>query len=439
MEVSLSQQRRRLRSACDVCHASKVRCTGGQPCKKCCNSNLQCTYSYMAKLGKPKGSRNKRTLERLGLAIAGGANSTVSARIQASANNAFQGDWPIMLNIHHDQQDKGMPATAISPSPEANASLPTISSITAPSCTACTPVINDPSPDLSMELSSILDFEMPLFFSAQSPTGKDSEFMPDFLDMFFTSNPNTDILPNSQDSDLAVGRRSQIDSYEVVANGSPSSLLQPNNSNSLNSPQEAHKKPKQCPQLRGEQRETASPLSNCICLKMLTGMQCSLNGIERKHGNRRLDIILSMATMILDCSSRALACDPCLLDSQVLFLIMILLQTVFNWAIVNCNNAKSREAHKPPSINFGTWNVSEEEGAAVKLLLVNRIMAKSRSTVNILRQRIDNISSTEAESRFQPIDSQILYVTLKRVADALAEVRRHGKEMGTCYDEDLTI
>ncbi|QYS95198.1 Zn(2)-C6 fungal-type domain-containing protein [Trichoderma simmonsii] len=443
MEVSASQQRRRLRSACDVCHASKVRCSGGQPCKKCCNSNLSCTYSYMAKLGKPKGSRNKRTLERLGLAIAGGANSTINACIQTSANNAFQGDWPVMLNTHQGQQEKDMPATTIPPSSDANASLPTILSITAPSCTACTPVINDPTPDLSMELSSILDFEIPLFYSSQSPTDKDPQFMPDFLDLLFTSNPNTDILSNGPDSDSGVGRRSRIGSYEVAANGSPPSLMQPNNSNSNsnspNSPREVHKRPKQFSPIRSEQRQAASSLSNCICLKMLTGMQCSLSGIERKQGNRRLDIILSMATMILDCSSRALACDPCWLDSQVLFLIMVLLQTVFNWAIINCNNARSRDAHKPPSINFGTWNVSEEEGTAVKLLLVNRIMAKSKSTVNIVRQRIDSISSTEAESRYQPIDSQILYVTLKRVADALAEVRRHGKEMGTCYDGDSTI
>lgn len=298
--------------------------------------------------------------------------------------------------------------------------------------------MNDPSPDLSMEFSSILDFEMPLFLSSQSPTSKDPQFMPDVLDIFSTGNPNTDILSNSQDSDSGVGRRSRIDSYEVAAQGSPS-LMQPNNSNSPNSLHEVHKRPKQSQHMRDEQREMVSPQSNCICLKILTGMQCSLSGIERKQGNRRLDIILSMATMILDCSSRALACDLCLLDGQVLFLIMVLLQTVFNWAIINCNNAKSQEAHKPPSINFGTWNVSEEEGTAVKLLLVNRIMAKSKSTVNIIRQRVDSISSTETESPHQPIDSQILYVTLKRVADALAEVRRHGKEMGTCYDGDFTI
>ncbi|KAL7954578.1 hypothetical protein V8C34DRAFT_17174 [Trichoderma compactum] len=364
-----------------------------------------------------------------------------------------------MLNTYKDQQEKNMPAT-ISPSSDANASLPTILSITAPSCSACTPVINDPSPDLSMELSSILDLEcryssilnlrlvkilnscqVRAFYFALEIFYHHSCVITgiDFFDVFSTSNLNTDILSNSQDSDSGVGRRSRIDSYEVVTNGSPPSLMQPNNSNSPNSPHEVHRKPKQFPHIRGEQRGTASPLSNCICLKMLTGMQCSLSGIERKQGNRRLDIILSMATIILDCSSRALACDPCLLDSQVLFLTMGLLQTVFNWAIINCNNAKSQEAHRPPSINFGTWNVSEEEGTAVKLLLVNRIMAKSKSTVNIIRQRIDSISSTETQSRYQPIDSQILYVTLKRLADALAEVRRHGKEMRTCYDGDFTI
>lgn len=85
-------QPKRLRSACDNCHRSKIRCTGGKPCRKCSNryvahtlytlayftpacedmlilpgaqSSLECIYSYVAKLGKPKGARNKKTLERL--------------------------------------------------------------------------------------------------------------------------------------------------------------------------------------------------------------------------------------------------------------------------------------------------------------------------------------------------------------------------------------
>lgn len=51
-----------LRSACDPCHHSKVRCSGGNPCVSCTVAQTPCTYSVGSRLGRPKGSKNKRTL-----------------------------------------------------------------------------------------------------------------------------------------------------------------------------------------------------------------------------------------------------------------------------------------------------------------------------------------------------------------------------------------
>ncbi|EED19559.1 conserved hypothetical protein [Talaromyces stipitatus ATCC 10500] len=42
----------KLRSACDACHEAKVKCTGGTPC-------------VHSRIGKPKGSRNRKTLARM--------------------------------------------------------------------------------------------------------------------------------------------------------------------------------------------------------------------------------------------------------------------------------------------------------------------------------------------------------------------------------------
>ena len=55
----------KIRSACDYCHHGKTRCSGGQPCAACADSGSQCVYSAYNKLGRPKGSKNKRTLERI--------------------------------------------------------------------------------------------------------------------------------------------------------------------------------------------------------------------------------------------------------------------------------------------------------------------------------------------------------------------------------------
>ncbi|KAI5861142.1 hypothetical protein GGS23DRAFT_577198 [Durotheca rogersii] len=54
----------RLRSACDSCHQSKIRCSGGNPCSTCEWSQTRCTYSPGSRLGRPKGSKNKRSLMR---------------------------------------------------------------------------------------------------------------------------------------------------------------------------------------------------------------------------------------------------------------------------------------------------------------------------------------------------------------------------------------
>jgi hypothetical protein len=59
----------KLRSACDACHQAKVRCTGGVSCLHCRNHNQECHYSYAARIGKPKGSRNRKTLARLQCAL----------------------------------------------------------------------------------------------------------------------------------------------------------------------------------------------------------------------------------------------------------------------------------------------------------------------------------------------------------------------------------
>lgn len=50
--------------------------------------NLQCKYSYMARLGKPKGSRNKKTLERLAAAAESPSNTSTTANGSGSGSSS---------------------------------------------------------------------------------------------------------------------------------------------------------------------------------------------------------------------------------------------------------------------------------------------------------------------------------------------------------------
>ena len=56
---------RKLRSACDTCHKAKMRCSGEKPCAACLESGYHCLYSVSNRLGRPKGRKNKRTLEEI--------------------------------------------------------------------------------------------------------------------------------------------------------------------------------------------------------------------------------------------------------------------------------------------------------------------------------------------------------------------------------------
>ncbi|PHH92655.1 hypothetical protein CDD83_6259 [Cordyceps sp. RAO-2017] len=61
-EISMSKSGGRLRAACDSCHQAKIKCSGTALCTACQASQLRCVYSPGKRLGRPKGSKNKKTL-----------------------------------------------------------------------------------------------------------------------------------------------------------------------------------------------------------------------------------------------------------------------------------------------------------------------------------------------------------------------------------------
>ena len=55
---------KKLRTACDICHQAKMKCSGGTPCQGCRGSDHECVYSVSKRIGRPKGTKNKRTADR---------------------------------------------------------------------------------------------------------------------------------------------------------------------------------------------------------------------------------------------------------------------------------------------------------------------------------------------------------------------------------------
>ena len=74
----MQQSGTRLRSACDVCHQSKVKCSGGNPCRGCQKIGISCNYSSSNQNGRPRGVKNKKTIQRMQAAAAANAASNAT-------------------------------------------------------------------------------------------------------------------------------------------------------------------------------------------------------------------------------------------------------------------------------------------------------------------------------------------------------------------------
>ena len=90
---------KKLRSACDMCHRGKMKCSGGSPCSGCHNFGYECVYSVSNRGGRPKGTKNKRTLERIRQneirrAMAAGSSGCIEAQSQAASPTTSASDEP---------------------------------------------------------------------------------------------------------------------------------------------------------------------------------------------------------------------------------------------------------------------------------------------------------------------------------------------------------
>jgi hypothetical protein len=101
----------RILSACDACRQSKVKCTGGNPCLSCQWDQKTCNYSPGSRLGRPKGSKNKRTLLQQQSMNLANKDRTPEAQKEPSSSKSDSADVMQWIDSvqHHHQQHQGQP------------------------------------------------------------------------------------------------------------------------------------------------------------------------------------------------------------------------------------------------------------------------------------------------------------------------------------------
>ncbi|GKZ34051.1 hypothetical protein AbraIFM66950_004187 [Aspergillus brasiliensis] len=156
----------KLRAACENCRQSKVKCnlSGKDACIRCMRHGLPCRYRVANRSGKPKGSKNRATLRKLGQ-LQDEKKPTIPAN--GWAESVAKGQPPC---VSYDT-DNGVDATSTqSTSPASQSRSPDSRGANLTDTTLLT--------DHTMEYPSIGETLAPIFNPSMSPPFLPKEFIP---------------------------------------------------------------------------------------------------------------------------------------------------------------------------------------------------------------------------------------------------------------------
>lgn len=380
-------------------------------------SNAECQYSHMAKLGKPKGSRNKRTLEKLATAsgsstapgpsaasghptqrdvsgpdsVAPQTQSIVSftnpAQLQSHAN------W-VGLDLDFNASTNGLPGTGT-----LHSGFSTTNSSSHSTTRGLWPV-NDGQQSQMNQVSTAIDED-------ESVTHVEEQFAMDF----YASSTDADwdglITHSGTEKQPRPGH-----THDGLSHIYP----------------EAGDEPPSSSQQKFQIDDAGTQKGqNCTfnCFRRIINHLGKLNTIERQPSIICLEVTLSSADVVMACAQKVLGCHSCRLDSKVLLLLMTVIQTVLNWVRVEYASSQQRKSPRDlPAIFFGSWKVSDADGHLIKGLLTRRILATCESVVKVLRLRLDEIAldASRQNLTYQLIDAESLQHTLQRLTSSLNQL-----------------
>lgn len=353
----------------------------------------------MAKLGKPKGSRNKKTLEKQASATRKNVNTSGSlvpqaqsalnlpSEVQFQSHTAWDG-----LELAFKANENTLPG-AYTPNPGFSS---TNSSNQLPARDLW--ATNDPLPPQIDRVSTATNDD-------ESSPHVGAQFAMDFEENWIDADWDR----------LIAGTGAERQPRSGFTHGGP-----------------GHVYPEGC----GDPKSSAQPKpqadgggnhkgQTCTfnCFWRLMEHLSSLNLMERQPDNIiDLEVTLSKADTVLGCTQRILGCYSCRLDSKVLLLLMTVLQTVLNWIRVEYTMKKSSQ--NSPAILFGNWKVPEADARLIKGVLTRRILATYESAVKVLCLRMDEIAlgASRENLTYQLMDAESLQHTLQRLTTSLKQL-----------------
>ncbi|KAE8307702.1 3-oxoacyl-reductase [Aspergillus transmontanensis] len=170
----------KLRAACENCRQSKVKCNleGKNTCIRCLRHGLQCRYRVANRSGKPKGSKNRATLRKLGQ-----LQETSAAQVsgRSTKRRALQATEPLYADQELDKSENETrePSQHLTDSPLSQAST----------ANTCLPLSESPA-------DYVTSYRDPLPDSTHAASMSPTFLQKEFITKGWTSFPLAVHIPN---------------------------------------------------------------------------------------------------------------------------------------------------------------------------------------------------------------------------------------------------
>lgn len=358
----------------------------------------------MAKLGKPKGSHNKRTLERLAITAArpalGSSQSDDAGSLQQThpANNVQCQNFEPYAAFHTDE----LPAT-LHPGYYTAQGSPSTGPMTRDLWSIPTD-FHDHQKHFAG--TATLNPNRMLLAADEHSMG---DYVEDWMDKDWQNilgTSLTEIQRPVPPSEPTASSLNETPPSLADTRGSPSPVLGP---------------------------EYGGCDQTCTCFKKLADHLHDLHVIERQQHIICFDMTLYKTNATLSCAKSVLMCQFSRLDSKVLLLVMTVLQTMLNWVRMEYSQQGGTSPQGLPAINFGNWKVPDTDAHLIKDMLTSRILTAYDSIVEILRLRMDEIALRVKSTNltYQNMDTESLKHTLERLLASLGELMRTVRQPNT--------
>ncbi|KAL8728515.1 MAG: hypothetical protein Q9166_005337 [cf. Caloplaca sp. 2 TL-2023] len=148
-----------------------------------------------------------------------------------------------------------------------------------------------------------------------------------------------------------------------------------------------------------DQQERSPALSLCQCSRKYSEVVSQLQTIEERQRPVKLDTLLTCTNIVLATVDSRVQCPECLLDTRVSMQLNIIFQTMLTWIEIHCRSVNTTCPDVPMVV--GSHELTWEECSLMTTSLINRSLKRISAVLSTMTLRAEQIARSRQEKHTQ--------------------------------------